>query len=134
MDTDHTGLPNAQLVKDGTDLAKNFDNKSVAEQNSVHIGWEMLMDPQFERLRKCIYQTNVERKRFRQLVINSVLATDIADREINEHRQRKWDRAFKEEQSPGEPSSLHIQEEMNRKATAVIEHIIQVSDVAHTMQ
>lgn len=133
-DADHTGLPNAQLVKDGSELAKDFNNKSVAEQNSVHIGWEMLMDPRFERLRKCIYQTNVERKRFRQLVINSVLATDIADKNINENRQYKWDRAFSEQQSPGEPSSLQIQEEMNRKATAVIEHIIQVSDVAHTMQ
>ena len=71
-----------------------FKNRSVAEQNSVHLGWEMLMDPQFERLRKCIYQTNVERKRFRQLVINSVMATDIADCQVNEEGQQKWDSAF----------------------------------------
>ena len=132
-DADHTGLPNAQLVKDSHDMARKFDNRSVAEQNSVHLGWEMLMDPRFERLRKCIYQTNVERKRFRQLVINSVMATDIADRQVNENRQSKWDKAFR--RSPGDgASALQIQEDMNRKATAVIEHIIQVSDVAHTMQ
>ena len=134
-DVDHTGLPNAQLVKDQNELAVKFDNRSVAEQNSVHLGWEMLMDPRFERLRKCIYQTNVERKRFRQLVINSVMATDIADRQVNEERQKKWERAFKPPQAAeSQKTTLQLQEDMNRKGTAVIEHIIQVSDVAHTMQ
>jgi hypothetical protein len=132
-DVDHTGLPNAQLVKDEDEVALKFDNKSVAEQNSVHLGWEMLMDPRFERLRKCIYQTNVERKRFRQLVINSVMATDIADRRVNEERQMKWDKAFQRNTNDA-VSGLQMQEDMNRKSTAVIEHIIQVSDVAHTMQ
>jgi hypothetical protein len=132
-DVDHTGLPNAQLVKDGHELAAKFNQRSVAEQNSVHMGWEILMDSRFERLRMCIYQTNVERKRFRQLVINSVLATDIADRQINEERQVKWERAFAETKA-SEQSGLQRQEEMNRKATVVIEQIIQVSDVAHTMQ
>jgi 3'5'-cyclic nucleotide phosphodiesterase/Adenylate and Guanylate cyclase catalytic domain len=132
-DVDHTGLPNAQLVKDGHELAVKFNQRSVAEQNSVHMGWEILMDPRFERLRKSIYQTNVERKRFRQLVINSVLATDIADRQVNEERQLKWERAFSSTK-PSEQSGLQIQDEMNRKATVVIEQIIQVSDVAHTMQ
>lgn len=134
-DVDHTGLPNAQLVKDKHELAIKFKNRSVAEQNSVHLGWEMLMDPRFERLRKCIYQTNVERKRFRQLVINSVMATDIADRQVNEERQQKWERAFKEPTiPPSQQTALQRQDDMNRKSTAVIEHIIQVSDVAHTMQ
>lgn len=127
------GVPNAQLVKDKDELAIKFDNKSVAEQNSVHLGWELLMDPRFERLRKCIYQTNVERKRFRQLVINCVLATDIADRQVNENRKEKWEKAFRS--SPAANATpLQLQEDMNRKSTAVIEHIVQVSDVAHTMQ
>jgi len=132
-DADHLGVPNAQLIKDKHELASKFHNRSIAEQNSVHLGWEMLMDKRFERLRKCIYQTNVERKRFRQLVINSVLATDIADRAVNEDRQRKWDKAFRSS-DVGDVSALQAQEDMNRKATVVIEHIIQVSDVAHTMQ
>ncbi|KAG7350476.1 adenylate/guanylate cyclase with GAF and PAS/PAC sensor domain [Nitzschia inconspicua] len=132
-DADHTGVPNAQLIKDKHEVAMKFENKSVAEQNSVHLGWELLMDPRFERLRKSIYQTNVERKRFRQLVINSVLATDIADRQVNENRQLKWEKAFKKS-STEDATPLQLQEDMNRKATAVIEHIIQVSDVAHTMQ
>jgi len=132
-DVDHTGLPNAQLVKDGHEVALKFNQRSVAEQNSVHLGWEILMEPRFERLRKCIYQTNVERKRFRQLVINCVLATDIADRQVDEERQLKWKRAFSPVKT-AEQSGLQMQDEMNRKATVVIEQIIQVSDVAHMMQ
>lgn len=132
-DVDHTGLPNAQLVKDKAPVALRFNKKSVAEQNSTHIGWELLMDKRFERLRKCIYQTNVERKRFRQLVINSIMATDIADRKVIAQRNSKWERAFRKSTKP-DTSPMHLQESMNRKATVVIEHIIQVSDVAHTMQ
>ena len=132
-DAGHIGLPNAQLVKDKTELAVKFDNKSVAEQNSTHLGWQLLMDPRFERLRRCIYQTNVERKRFRQVIINSIMATDIADRKMNEGRQQKWDRAFGRKITEDSVPS-QIQDAMNHKATVVIEHIIQVSDVAHTMQ
>jgi hypothetical protein len=33
-DVDHTGLPNAQLVKENAEIAKTCNNKSVAEQNS----------------------------------------------------------------------------------------------------
>lgn len=136
-DVDHTGLPNAQLIKDQAEVAVKFKNKSIAEQNSTHLGWELLMSKRFERLRKSIYQTNVERKRFRQLVINSIMATDIADRKVNESRQLKWERAFRKLPKGAAKqvtTPMQVQETMNRKATSVIEHIIQVSDVAHTMQ
>ena len=133
-DVDHLGLPNTKLVKDCHPLATKFQNKSVAEQNSVHLGWETLMDPRFERLRECIYRTNIERKRFRQLVINCVMATDIADRTVLEGRQDRWDRAFRGHKLRENATESQVQADMNRKATAVIEHIIQVSDVAHTMQ
>ena len=34
-DVDHTGVPNAQLVKEGAEIAAIYKNKSVAEQNSI---------------------------------------------------------------------------------------------------
>lgn len=34
-DVDHTGVPNAQLVKEGAEIASIYKNKSVAEQNSI---------------------------------------------------------------------------------------------------
>lgn len=62
--------------------------------------------------------------RFRQLVINSVLATDIVDKELKGLRNRRWEVAFSEamEESP--------RDNMNRKATIVIEHLIQARFVA----
>lgn len=36
------------------------------------------MDPAFAELRHTIYQTQDEMKRFRQLVVNSVMATDVS--------------------------------------------------------
>ena len=38
-DADHTGVSNAQLVKEKTQLAIDYKNKSVAEQNSVDLAW-----------------------------------------------------------------------------------------------
>ena len=76
-DVDHNGVPNSQLIKEGSRLAEIYRNKSVAEQNSVDIAMDLLMDDSFSELRATIYSTESERKRFRQLVVNTVLATDI---------------------------------------------------------
>ena len=76
-DADHPGVPNATLVKEGTDVAKHYNNKSVAEQNSVDLCWNLLMDSDYTDLRNAIYETDSELKRFRQLVVNSIMATDI---------------------------------------------------------
>ena len=54
-DLDHLGVSNAQLVKEGHELADRFKNKSVAEQNSTVLAWELLMDPRFEDFRRTIY-------------------------------------------------------------------------------
>ena len=34
-DVDHTGVPNAQLIKENADIADYYKNRSVAEQNSL---------------------------------------------------------------------------------------------------
>jgi hypothetical protein len=127
-DADHPGVPNTQLVKENNQLAVFYDNHSVAEQNSVDLAWNLLMDDNFKNLRAAIYGTQAEMKRFRQLVVNSVMATDIVDKELKALRNGRWDRAFSERVAENQ------QEDINRKATIVIEHLIQASDVAHTMQ
>jgi len=128
-DVDHTGVPNAQLVKEKTPIANAYKNKSVAEQNSVDIAWDLLMDQSFAALRGVIYCNDSGLRRFRQLVVNSVMATDIVDKELKELRNTRWDRAFEESAAPE-----NMRDTVNRKATIVIEHLIQASDVAHTMQ
>ena len=128
-DVDHEGVPNATLIKENAPVANMYGNKSVAEQNSVDVAWTHLMQEEYKDLRAIIYTSNSEMKRFRQLIVNSVLATDIMDKDLKVLRNDRWDKAFSEPDAD-EPSSVTN----NRKATIVIEHLIQASDVAHTMQ
>jgi hypothetical protein len=129
-DVDHTGVPNTLLEKEDEVLSAAYGNKSIAEQNSFDIAWCLLMAPKYSGLRGAIYSDANEMERFRQLVVNSVMATDIMDKQANGFRRARWDRAFKEEDT-----GLYAgMDSMNRKATIVIEHIIQGSDIAHTMQ
>lgn len=77
-DVDHTGLTNAELNKMGVGIASLYREQSVAEQNSVDIAWALLMEDRFQILRDSIYVNQEEFHRFRQLVVNAVVATDIA--------------------------------------------------------
>jgi class 3 adenylate cyclase len=130
-DADHTGVPNTQLNLENSTLAKVYKNKSVAEQNSVDLCWDLLMDSNFDELRAAIYSTVDERKRFRQLVVNSVMATDIMDKDLKVLRNSRWAKAFSDDARAHEESKENA---VDRKATIVIEHLIQASDVSHTMQ
>lgn len=134
-DVDHRGVPNTQLGEERKDLAEKYKSKSIAEQNSVDIAWELLMKSKYDDLRAAICATDDERKRFRQIVVNTVMATDIMDKDLKTLRNNRWDKAFKK----GDADSNPLEEEnddtaVNRKATIVIEHLIQASDVSHTMQ
>ena len=88
------------------------------------------MDQQHANLRALIYETEEEYQHFRQLVINTVLATDIVDKQLKALRNNRWQTAF----TVRPPSAEDAQVTQNRKATIVIEHMIQAADVAHTMQ
>mmetsp|Transcript_18107 Transcript_18107/g.36476 ORF Transcript_18107/g.36476 Transcript_18107/m.36476 type:complete len:1137 (+) Transcript_18107:96-3506(+) len=131
-DADHEGVPNAQLVKEKAPIASAYKNRSVAEQNSLDLSWCLLMDDQFQHLRKAICATKEEFHRFRQLIVNSIMATDIADKDLKTLRNERWTKAFSECKADG--ANERASTAVNRKATIVIEHLIQASDVAHTMQ
>ena len=136
-DAEHQGVPNAQLVKEGAEVAFRYQNQSVAEQNSVDFGWNLLMEPRFQDLRATIYTDEEEMMHFRRLVVNCVMATDICDKHLKDLRNKRWDRAFSNAiQSSCDTSTSDddLEEAVNRKATIVIEHLLQASDVSHTMQ
>ena len=104
------------------------------------------MAPCYTNLRKCIFSTDEECAQFRQLIVNIVLATDIFDKRIGALRKARWDKAFScndssksfddQEQttastasnSDGSATSDASNDMMNRKATIVIEHIMQVRE------
>ena len=67
------------------------------------------------------------------------------DKDLKQMRNNRWDKAFhikhqSSESSVGSSETFAVETEdakrddVNRKATIVIEHLIQASDVSHTMQ
>ena len=130
-DVDHPGVPNPQLIKEKPDLAKLYHQKSVAEQYSIDLSWSLLMEAKYTNFRAALLKNEDELKRFRELVVNSVLATDIMDKELKQLRNGRWDKAFNLD---GDEMKQSTDDVVNRKATIVIEHLIQASDVSHTMQ
>lgn len=60
-----------------------------------------------------------------------VMATDVEEWDLIKQRNARWEKAF-EEKNNSSYESIH--DDVNQKATVVLEHLIQASDVAHTMQ
>jgi 3'5'-cyclic nucleotide phosphodiesterase len=129
--TGHEGVPNGQLAKELPHIAELYGERSIAEQRSVDVALELLMLPKYQQLRMCICGDESGQERFRKLLIHCVLATDIFDKDLKENRNQRWEQAF-DTNVPAE--SFRSQDDINCKATVVLEHIIQASDVSHTMQ
>jgi len=89
-DVDHTGVPNSQLVLEKHPLTVLFKSRSVAEQYSLTLAWDLLMEDRFKDFRACLYTNEAELMRFRRLVVNGVMATDIADVELKNLRNARW--------------------------------------------
>lgn len=127
-------MPNGQLIKEKHVLASVY-GRSIAELNSFDLAWNLLMEPEHEVLRRAIYSTEEEFRHFRQLMVNIILATDIMDKDLGSLRKARWNKAFaKGNNSETVPSTPNPSgdEDLNRKATIVLEHLVQASDVAHT--
>jgi hypothetical protein len=134
-DVDHTGVPNATLIAERASIAAKYNNRSVAEQNSLNLAWNELMnEAKYKELRDILFVDKAALIRFRKLVVNSVMATDIADKDLKTLRNSRWDKAFKVVKNGNSLSTEDQRDAINRKATIVIEHLIQASDVSHTMQ
>jgi len=129
-DTAHSGVPNAQLALERPIMVAKYGKYSVAEQHSLDVSLELLEAPCYANLRTCIFPTQDDQDRFRQLVINSVLATDIFDKDLGAMRKARWEKAFGNDSAGKGLDELS----MDRKATIVLEHVIQASDVAHTVR
>lgn len=126
-DVDHHGVSNKQLEKESSPIAERYKNKSIAEQNSVDRAWDLLLDrEEFGELQDAIFQTEAEYKRFRQIVVNVVMATDIFDKELGDLRKNRWCKAFN---GGLQKQNDDHQESENRKATIVIEHVSSIQNV-----
>jgi hypothetical protein len=156
-DVDHPGVSNAQLVQEKDDMAVRYEGKSPAENHSLTLAWDTLIQPEYQDLVMCICggykgsgpnrgtkSITHELARLRQLVESAVLATDVFDPNLKQDRNARWARVFQDGQdkescseeeshsSGNSPGKIHSIDHL--KATIVLEHLIQASDVAHTMQ
>ena len=66
---------NSQLVKENSPVAQKYNNKSVSEQNSVDLAWDLMMRPEYEQLRNCMCYNEDEFVRFRQVRPFNTLVT-----------------------------------------------------------
>jgi hypothetical protein len=64
-------------------------------------------------------------------MVNIVLATDIMDKDLGALRKERWNKTFADNAGPHD---LSFVDDTNRNATILLEHLVQASDVAHTMQ
>ena len=125
--------PNYQLVREGSKIAKQFKNKSCAEQNSIHSAWNLLMQPAYGDLRECLFGSQEDVELFRSLLVKSVMATDIFEKEGAAARKNRWDTLQSAMAQPSE--SAEVEEDLSSlKATVVVEQLIEVSDVSHCVQ
>jgi hypothetical protein len=91
-DLDHQGVPK-QVVY----WQHATTTKSIAEQNSVDIAWTVFMGDDYQSLRDVVCPTTEELQRFRQLVVNGVMAPHIMDKDLKALQNAWWDKAFTEE-------------------------------------
>ena len=141
-DCDHRGVPNVVLAREEPSLASMYKNRSLAEQNSLDVAWKVLMDNEFRDLRRAIYSTPAELRRFRQILVNCQMATDLFDVQMAADREERWGTAFVPTGvRDSMASAASVRDSIAStvtvhyfRANVVLEYLIQASDVAHTMQ
>ena len=123
---DHRGIPNEDLARVDPDLAAQYKGNSLTQQLSLEKAWKKLMEPSFKELRRFIYSDEEELHRFRQVLVNSVLATDIKDEELQRMRMERWEKTFRR-------AAIPTIDDINTRATIVIEHLMQACHIFHTI-
>lgn len=93
-DVDHRGIPNRQLALEDEDLAIKYNDQSIAENESLFIGFSELLKSKYGKLRKVIFPERSDYRRFRGACVNLVLTTDIASPERTQLGKSKWKEAF----------------------------------------
>jgi hypothetical protein len=77
-------------VKESRKIATFYQGKSVAEQNTVDL---LFARRQLQSPANRHFSTDVENAQFRYLVINSVMATDMMNPDLEAVRNTCWEKA-----------------------------------------
>jgi len=156
-DVGHKGIPNFILVNLEDELAKTYNNTSMAEKHSLKVALDILNEDHFSSLRKKIYGSNsVDTAKFENTVRACILCTDIFNADRMALTKDRWTILFSKQNGdktrfahhPGIANNYDINEfgidkicifpddseDVCLRKTCVIEHLIQVADVAHNFQ
>jgi hypothetical protein len=93
-DVEHQGIPNRQLAIEDDRLAILYNDQSIAENWSIYVAFSELLQDDFTDLRKALFAQKEDYIRFRKMVVNLVLTTDIASPERTQLVKSKWKEAF----------------------------------------
>ncbi|KAL3933276.1 MAG: hypothetical protein SGBAC_010469 [Bacillariaceae sp.] len=119
-DVGHAGVPNSRLKVENPELAEKYSNKSIAEQNAIDVTWRIFMSENFQNLREFMFGSSLaDCKRLRELMVNGIMATDFENPVLKALRKRRWLKA---------PTCRFT------KSTLIMEHILQISTVSHSVQ
>lgn len=122
----HPGVPNTTLVKEEVSIAKKYNGRCVAERNSLDNAWGLLMEERFLEFRLALCPTKEDVLRFRKFLVHLILATDIMDGGLRDLYASRWSQVFE--------NDTNMTLRPATQSTLVLQHLIQASDVSHTMQ
>ena len=122
-DVDHPGVSNDQLFAENDALAKIYTS-SQAERNSLDVFWEIFGQENFHKLRRTVYQTAEEFEHFRQVMVQSILATDVTDKTLQQRRINRW-KSYLASGSNATPE---------QRKTCMVEMLMQACDISHATQ
>eukprot|EP00586_Coscinodiscus_wailesii_P017826 CAMPEP_0172510286 /NCGR_PEP_ID=MMETSP1066-20121228/227647_1 /TAXON_ID=671091 /ORGANISM="Coscinodiscus wailesii, Strain CCMP2513" /LENGTH=580 /DNA_ID=CAMNT_0013289185 /DNA_START=30 /DNA_END=1772 /DNA_ORIENTATION=+ len=93
-DVDHRGVSNMQLVKEGHKLATKYNNKSIAENHSLNMALDIIMEPSYKEMRSVFMSCPDDKMEFRTTICDVLLCTDIASPVQAKLRKTKWEETF----------------------------------------
>lgn len=148
-DVDHQGVGNKQLIDEKSNLSLRYNEKSVAENNSIDIALNLLKETRFNFLRECMFGSSDtdnpsnDSILFESLLRDMILSTDINSKECIERNKKKWELAFAEDVTDAQyhhisscPAAMQSDSSQISylQISSVLEQMIQAADVAHLMQ
>ena len=63
-------MSNPRLAEENPEMGDKYKHRSVAEQNSVDIAWDLLLQDKYKELQQSIFSTPEELQRFRKVLVN----------------------------------------------------------------
>lgn len=131
----HVGLSNQQLIRLNTPEAIKYNGRCVAEQHSCFLSRPLVLHPEFDQFRACLFDSKPQNiAKYRKFMVNAVIATDIGDKELRDMRQRRWSKTMEQGLYPTPGTCKWTKQDTDRRATIILEYLIQASDIVHSMQ